>query len=268
MYGPPGLREELLRSRSTPDPLSLLYPAQRQAAEAVLERGARVADHSGRRAGKTEGLAHAAMKLMEQIEGARIAWVGLTRQSARDNVWPVMRRVNDRLDAGLVPNETTARWHGPGGSEFRVMGANKADEVEKIRGEPWHLVIVDESASFRRSLLQYLIDDVIDPTLADYRGSLAVIGTPGAAAVGAYYDICTKPKGRWQVFRRTMLDNPYIPHAAEWLREKRTEKGWDEDHPTYQREYLGLWVRDESTLVYKLARDRNVIAAMPEGYAV
>jgi hypothetical protein len=70
-----------------------------------------------------------------------------------------------------------------------------------------------------------------------------------------------------------VLDNPYIPHAAEWLAKKRIDNRWDERHPTYRREWLGQWVRDANALVYPYDGRRNVImdehgqptSVLPEG---
>src|SRR5690606_2771280 len=45
------------------------------------------------------------------------------------------------------------------------------------------------------------------------------------------------------------------PGGARWLEEMREELG--EDNPTFQREYMGRWVRDPNALVYPFTRDRN-----------
>lgn len=42
------------------------------------------------------------------------------------------------------------------------------------------------------------------------------------------------------------------------LAETRARNGWEESHPTYQREWLGKWVHDASALVYPFDRERNL----------
>lgn len=262
------LPESVVRGGRTAqrDPLDLLYPDQRQMVEAAIQRGARVADHSGRGSGKTEGLAHGCQRILMEEPTAPIAWVGLTRKSAIDNVWPVMRRVNDELGGYLTPRAQDARFVTPKGGMFAVFGANKADEIEKLRGKKWRLVVIDESASFRKSLLKYVVEDVLEPRLVDLDGGLATIGSPGLARAGYYFKICQGKDG-YEVYRRTMRDNPFLPDVDAWIERQLERKGWTRDHPTFQREILGLWVNDTDSAVFKLSRERNLIDAMPEDYA-
>ena len=44
-----------------------------------------------------------------------------------------------------------------------------------------------------------------------------------------------------------------------WLQRKREQKAWDDNHPTYLREYCGVWIRDASALVFEYSEARNVI---------
>jgi hypothetical protein len=64
-----------------------------------------------------------------------------------------------------------------------------------------------------------------------------------------------------------VLDNPNIPHAAEWLKRKRESKKWEADHPVYLREYMAQWVRDASSLVFRFDRARHLVESAPEGLA-
>lgn len=248
------------------DPLDMCrnWPAQREMVEAVLQPGARIADHSGRGSGKTQGLAVACQAKMRQIDDCRIAWIGLTRKSAMDNIWLPMRAANRELGNFLDPKEYEARWYSPAGGVFSVFGARSRDELEKLRGQTYHMAVIDESASFPRGFLRYLVESILEPRLIDHDGSLAVIGSPGFVPKGYYHRVCQGSDG-YQTFRRTMLDNPFIPNARERIEAMLARKGWDESHPTYMRETLGLWVRDQRGLVFDYSA-RNLIPHMPEDY--
>jgi hypothetical protein len=202
---------------------------------------------------------------MQKYPGCRIPYVALTRKSAEGIVWKALEELNHELGLGLAPKIGNLKMVAPNGSEIFLVGANKAGEINKLRGIKTPLVGIDEAASFRPSLLEYLIDDVISPSLMDYAGTLILVGTPSAQPVGYFYDVTTGKEPGWSVFRWDSRDNPHIPHASQWLKELRERKGWDENHPTYRREYLGEWIRDNDALVYKL-RDDNIIGEMPGDY--
>lgn len=265
MRGPAWLDAEARKARAYRDPLEMLYPDQREMAQAVLAPNARVADHSGRGSGKTEGLAHVAQKLLRDIKGAKIAWLGLTAKSAKDNAWGAMARVNDELGGPLVPREHEYRWTSSTGGLFAMFGCNKNTELDKLRGSQWDLVVIDESAFFSPARLKYLVESVIGPRLVDRKGRIALIGSPGVVPSGYYFEVCQGSDG-FVVFCRTMRDNPFLDGVEEWLALEMERRGWSPDHPTFQREILGRWVRDRRNLVFEFEDGRNTIASMPDGY--
>lgn len=264
VQGPLHIVEALRRAQNSP--LDKLFPSQREMVNAAIQPGARIADHSGRGSGKTEGLAHGCQHILREEPDAPIAWIGLTTKSAKDNVWPVMRRVNADTGNYLTARDHESRWVTPEGGMFAVFGANQADEIEKLRGKKWRLVIIDESASFKRQHLKYLIEDVLEPRLVDLNGGLAVVGSPGVRCSGYYHDLCQGKDG-FEVFCRNMLENPHFPNAEAWLQALIQRKGWDPEHPSLLREYYGIWARDTDSLVFKWSSERNAIPCMPADYS-
>jgi len=120
-------------------------------------------------------------------------------------------------------------------------------------------VAVDEAQAFA-GYLQELVEDVLEPTLLDTNGQLALTGTPGPVCAGYFWAVTTgqDPKvAAWPTHRWTVLDNGSIPHAGKWLAERRQSHKWDESHPTYRREWLGEWVNDAGALVYPMSRALN-----------
>jgi hypothetical protein len=102
-----------------------------------------------------------------------------------------------------------------------------------------------------RGHLEYLTEDVLEPCLLDYSGWLALTGTPGVTPTGYFHAITTgEGMQQWPTHHWTVLDNPYIPHAAEWLREKCEKLGLDPTSPSYLREWMGQWVLDTESLCY------------------
>lgn len=246
------------------DPHALMFTEQRAA---YTGGGKRIAVHPGRRGGKTEGFVLHALKVMQANPGCRIPYIALTRKSAENILWRTIEKINDRLGLGLEPRKSDLTWRAPNGAELFLIGANKTDEVEKLRGQAFHLVGIDEAGSFRATLLDTLVRDVLTWCLMDHNGTLVLVGTPGAACVGYFHDACTGKIPGWDVSHWTCLDNPHIPHAEEWLAELREHHGWAEDDPSYLREAMGRWVKDRDSLVYKWEPGRNGVGSMPAGYS-
>jgi hypothetical protein len=155
--------------------------------------------------------------------------------------------------------ELTASF--PNGSEIFLFGANDEGAAETIRGMRFKLVLIDEVASFRNHL-NYLIDEILIPTLIKEQGTLGLIGTPAAACSGPFFDACL-PSSEYSKHGWVILDNPYIPHAKEWLEDYRVKKGWAEDNPVYLREWRGLWVKSADSLCYHYTPEKNGIDLLP-----
>lgn len=254
--------DDLLRFRlsASRNPVDGLFPRQRAFFDDPAKLKAAVC---GRRAGKTEscaaGLYEAAIKHPKSL----CPYVCLSQVSARRIMWPVLSGMNDRHRLGmrLDTNQLTATL--ANGSQIFCVGGDDHRKVEALRGAPYPRVVIDEAGSFPRALLRYLCEDVLDAALMDHDGDMWLVGTPNAACVGHFHDLTTGANpdvARIPTHHWTVLDNPYIPHAAEWLARKRAEKKWAVDHAVYRREYLGQWVRDASSLVFRFDRARHLIA--------
>ena len=196
-------------------------------------------------------------------------YIALSQVQARRILWPVITKLNDdyRWGLDLDHQELVARL--PNGSSIILVGGDNLRKVESLRGAPYPRIVVDEAASFPESLLRYLIDDVLDAATLDYDGDIWLVGTPNAACVGYFHDITeggNPDVARVPTYHWTVLDNPSQPHAKGWLERKKEAKGWTEDHPTYQREYMGRWVRDESQLVFRFGA-RHLVNVIPETHA-
>ena len=114
------------------------------------------------------------------------------------------------------------------------------------------------------SILENLIDDVLEAATIDLNGEMWLFGTPSASASGYFHDADQLKRSPWKSFSWTLLENPHLAGAREWLDRRKEENGWEEDDPTFRREYLGQWVRDENSLVYNFKKKRNLVEELPE----
>jgi phage terminase large subunit len=210
-----------------------------------------------RRSGKSTVCAHdMAEQVLDNVEGD-VAYITLTRKNAKRIMFNPIKRLNEKHGWGLVPNESDLSFKAPNGNMLYCTGAHTEDEVEKLRGLKFKLIVLDEVASFRTHL-NYMIEDVLEPTLIDLDGTMVLIGTPSANPHGNYFHAVTMGlELGWSVHKWTILDNPFIPHAERWLKEYKERKGWADDHPVYLREWRGEWSTDTDSLVYKYDPARN-----------
>jgi hypothetical protein len=91
---------------------------------------------------------------------------------------------------------------------------------------------------------------------------LGLIGTPSAACTGPFFE-ATIPGSPYSKHGWTILDNPYIPHAKDWLEDYRTKKGWAENNPVYLREWRGVWIKSDDSLCYKFNPEKNLVPELP-----
>lgn len=210
--------------------------------------------------------------------------INLTLKSGRNVYWQQIQLFARHFDIPVEYHHTEMRVHFPNGSLLFLMGADKKDEIEKLRGGSYKVSIVDECKSYPPAILEELIRDVLRPAAIDCNGRVFMIGTPGNILSGPFYE-ATYPgytrttddgKRSYPVSRffeapeRYWLDHPdEIPEWSRhaWTIQDNTSKPemwsealldklmnrWDDDHPTWQREYLGKWMPAENAFVYAYA---------------
>jgi phage terminase large subunit len=189
-----------------------------------------------------------------------VPYVALTRGHAKRIMWKTLLDLTRPYTPQV--NLTELRITLSNGSDIVLAGANDEATAEVFRGQKFPLVVLDECASFR-SHFKEMVEEVIEPALIDLNGTLAMIGTPSAACRGLFYEATTQPESPYSLHKWTILDNPFIPHAQEWLSERMKERGWTVDTPAYRREWLGEWVASTDSQVYAFSRERNVATQIP-----
>jgi hypothetical protein len=249
--------------------VNALHPKQRAAA---LDSHRRVADLTGRGCGKTTKQKARYVRKMGRIPKSRNLYIAKTREQAEELMWNPLKETHEKLEIQAHYDETFLKCTLKNGSFLRLVGCDDKKQVEKLRGQPFHEVGIDETASIDPRLLHHLIFRIIGPRLGDFGGCLVLSGTPGHILSGPFYEATRigsnisrdwedrdRPdfqdwKG-WSTHRWCLKDGaPYVPAMARLWDEALIEKaanGWSDTHPIWLREYMGQWAADDSEMVFR-----------------
>lgn len=246
-----------------------------------------------RRAGKSYTAAALLVDTCLAKADSSTVYITLTRGSAKRILWAHLHRLSDQLGLGITWNNSELLGIFPNGSRVQLCGAETAADIEKFRGVPFHLAIIDECKSFATHLLDELIEDVLTPCLADTDGHLVLMGTPGAILTGTFYEatgpeahLVTEKDGErqcngrpyklrddpryadvsigWSFHSWELVDNVKNPKAwANALLQKK-RSGWADNDPIWLREWLGRWVSDNGAFVLRYDQHKNAYTPNPE----
>lgn len=231
-----------------PEKTQLSFPEQQSF---VDDQTQFLAAECTRRAGKTNALALKFIKQMQKYPNSLSRYIALTRDSAKDIMWPVLTEMNEIFDLGADLTESNLTMTLPNGAKLRLFGADMKNFIRRLKGAKSPAVAIDEAQDFG-SHLEVLINDVLTPTITDYPDSwLAVTGTPGPVPRGTFYDIVQGGIGEFSVHRWSLFNNPYLPNAKDFVEKLKRRQKWDDNHPTLLREWYGKWVLDMDSLLIK-----------------
>lgn len=225
-----------------------------------------------RRAGKSHAAAVYLIASSLLKPGSRCVFATLTQKSARGIIWEALKRLDKYWDLNCAFHNTNLTMTFPSGSAIQLAGAESRSEIDKFRGTHYDLFVIDECKSFPPRVITELVDQVVMPALSDTLGTLALMGTPGNALKGVFYEsTCPgspiahrwgSPEARnpkqWSFHSWTTRDNTKMPHIWDDQLALKLRKGWGDENPIWQREFLGRWVADDDAFVYKYSPFRNV----------
>lgn len=245
--------------------LSLLTETQRSF---VVDPARYKVGRATRRAGKTHMIA--AYMIYECLKAPRIPvlYAGLTRDSAKEAVWPILVDMIDRLGIEAKFNESALHVNFRNGSKITVFGCDMENARNRLRGRKFKLACFDETGFY--SKLDAIVYAVL-PMLADYRGTLCLTSSPGELLQGLFYEADQgKTKQNWSRYFWSIHANPHFQRPSEDPRYRtlaeeeldtvlQLQFNGDATHPGYRREWLGDWVSDHTSLVYPLS-EANLIA--------
>ena len=238
----------------------IIFPAQ----QAFIDDPSQfIAAITTRRAGKTSGLAEKFYKTMSKYPNSLSRYIALTRDSAKDIMWPVLKEMDEMHGWRAVFTESNLTMTLPNGARLKLLGADMQNFIKRLRGAKCPAIAIDEAQDFGEHL-KSLIDDVLTPAIVDYEESwLAVTGTPGPIPRGTFHDITEDGDGGFSLHRWSIFDNPYLPNARQFVDALKLKKKWDDKNPTYLREYRGIWVLDLDSLLIRYDEKINDYEELP-----
>jgi len=247
-----------------------LFDKQREFIDSPAKKKAAIC---GRRAGKSVCCAYYLVKTAYEKK-CSVAYIALSRKSAKDIIWYEITTILDRYKIEYETDLTALQIRLPNGSHINLHGAGSDREIDKHRGMHYELIIIDECGSLQfMPLLDNMLNNVLGPTLFDSGGTICMISSPGPICSGQFYRITEGQIPGWAVHHWTVLENPKFPRwrkhknwrkeARELLGQLREENGWTDESPVYKREWLGKWIKEAVSLVYKFDADRNMFNQLP-----
>jgi hypothetical protein len=250
-------------------------------ARVANDNATNIAVLAGRRAGKTEGCIYWLAKDWRSHPGKKSLYVASTIGSAREIIWDRLHDFDEKFAIGISFNESRLEATFPNGYTILVTGCENKKQANRVaRGKRFHKVVLDELELLEDALVRYFIRSALKPTLMDYGGKLMLMGTPGQALQGLWYEITgehalfaandneeepdakvLKLRTRWSIHHFNALDNPYIEYAggaAQYFKEQLEENAWTEDDPDFVTEYRGLWAKNAEAFVYSFSAGKNL----------
>lgn len=265
MISPKSAAKELARreasSIATVIPLDPLFPKQ----NAFVEDTSKFIDaQCSRRAGKSTGLGIRYLRTMQRYPRSKCFYLALTRDSAKEIMWPVLLELNDKFNLGCTFIESKLTVVHPNGAKLQLYGADMKNFVKRLKGQKSPGIGIDEAQDFGTHL-QSLIDDVLTPMLADYTdGWLAITGTPGPVPQGYFFDVTQNKRYGYTHHEWTILDNIYMPNPKAFIDDLKIKREWTEDHPTLRREWQNQWVLDVEALWIQYNASKNDFQELPK----
>lgn len=184
----------------------------------------------GRRWGKTVLGGVLVANVLRQHGSA--AWISPTYKNSRP-MWRWIKNTVRPLPEFFKLNEAerTIETHRSG-----LLGVYSADNIDSVRGERFHLVVIDEGARVSGEDIQ----EVVIPTLADYDGELLVITSPkGINWFSEEWDAAhLQMDSEAAAWRYTTLANPMptiqkaYHRAKDYLPDRIFRQEWDAEFVT------------------------------------
>jgi PBSX family phage terminase large subunit len=221
--------------------MTILHPKQ---AEIVQSKKRFRVVITGRRFGKTIVSVNELIGKAFFTEDAIVAYVAPTNEDVRDIVWRELRNATESIATKVndvrMEIEITNKFGGI--SVIKTASWESIINKGRLRGQKFHFIVMDEVSSYKNFWVGW--EEVIRPTLTDYKGDVLFIGTP--KGLNHFYDLYNQ-KDRdedFDGFKYTTYDNPHIdPTEIDKAKKQMTPD-------RFQQEYMGEFRKMEG-LVYK-----------------
>lgn len=259
--------QKALKKRKAALPVEIKLRGDFPDQNAFIEDPSRyVAAQCSRRSGKSNGLALRFLKTMEKHPKSQCVYLGLTLDSARNIMWPVLQELNDLHGIGCKFVDSKLMMTHPNGAKLRILGADMSNFIKRLKGIKAPGIAIDEAQDFGPHL-QSLVDDVLSPCISDYKdGWLAMTGTPGPVPQGYFFKVTQEERYGYSVHRWDVTKNPFMPDPAGFIAEQMKRNEWDDKNPTLLREWRNQWVLDVQSLWVQYNESKNHFEELPSIY--
>lgn len=209
-----------------------------------------------RRWGKTRGTLMYESNRASLKKDYRFAYITSVRLVSKSLSYPIINSLSEENEWGVKFNSKEYVYTWPETkSVCHLWGADQEKFADKVRGQQYDSVIIDEAQGFYFIDLRWFTEQILTPTLVDRSGRMFMQGTPGDICAGFYYDVCVKKKyKKWVVIESLPFENPVtekqLKNELNLLKEDDPEI---ENEPYIQREYFGKWVEDNRKNVIKIS---------------
>lgn len=244
--------------------LNQFYDRQREVMQEINHRK-RIMCLTSRRTGKST-MAAGIVDLVSVKKESDIIYFNRTFANGLKQVFDNVIKYADSVDLKITEKKKSDGYiKFANGSSLQIFGNSNNAEADKARGYKARCVIIDEVGHQRN--LDYLLNEVIYPLMADYEDStLLLLGTPSRIP----HHFSTKIWESDSSFRKynwSMIENPYIPKAREFIEEICKAKGLSIESPFIQREYFGKIAPDTEAIIFKKRSylDSSTIAKIKTG---
>lgn len=201
-----------------------------------------------RRAGKTEENVDEMLKIVVK-PNSPVLYINLTFENAIKQTFDKVLEEADRCEIAITKKSKSDGYIlFSNGSSITFKGNKDRSEADKLQGNKYRLVIIDEAQS--QCNMNYLIDTIVNPMLMDFEDSvLYMTGTPPRKK-GTYFESAFNNPA-WTFYHWAMAQNPYIKNFDAEIQRICLEKGVDRNSPFIRREYYGEIAYDTEAQVFK-----------------
>lgn len=218
----------------------------------------------GRRSGKSYSEAGLAVlhctKGYDNINGFNkqrsVLVMGLTINKTKDVFWENLIKYADISGMTYKADNASLRITFENGAFIQLVGNNSKTDREKLRGQDYSFIIIDEAQS--QQALKYLMVDILGPIIKGRDSTTILSGTGSITAKGYWKDITDgEQAATWNHYTATMKDNPTVPEDA--LETVLRDNSWTEDDITFRREYLAENIIDTTRIVYPVYHKYDIV---------
>ena len=164
-----------------------------------------------------------------------------TYRQAKMVSWSILKNIFATKEVSI--NETELSITLSNGAKIELKGADKPDS---LRGVSTTMVVMDEYAFMKENVW----GEIIQPTLAETRGSALFVGTP--SGLNHFYDLFVKGQsegGDYKSWQFTTLEGGFI--SEEEIEDAKKNL----DQRTFQQEYLASFLTAANRAAYNFSRD-------------